>query len=139
MPDHVLDGLALAEQLLALGKQPDDLFGRVVTSLQAVVPSIPPSWGVGPAQRVDQLRGIRSLLVDAYGRVAGTRPPRASTRRARLTARQKETPTSETSDRTAADKQHCPRSQKRGCHDKSCSRNELKDPISSRRLVGKLV
>ncbi len=61
MPRDVFDRLALAEELLALGEQPDDLLGGVVPSLHCRAVLHPTIVGVGHAQRVDHLKGTRSI------------------------------------------------------------------------------
>ena len=52
---HLIDLLALAEELVALGELADHLLGCVAPSFHVSV-LLPPSWGVGLAQRVDQSR-----------------------------------------------------------------------------------
>ena len=59
VPGHLLDGLALAEELLALGQLADDLLGRVSRLFMLCCPPSP-ILGIGLAQRVDQFTGTRS-------------------------------------------------------------------------------
>jgi hydrogenase/urease accessory protein HupE len=61
---HLVDRLAFAEELLALGQEPDDLLGGVASTLHGVE-SILPMLGIGLAQRVDQVTGIRSMVADS--------------------------------------------------------------------------
>jgi hypothetical protein len=60
MARDFLERLALAQEVLALGEQPDDLLWTVAASFHVVESSILPILGIGLAQHVDQLRGIRS-------------------------------------------------------------------------------
>jgi hypothetical protein len=58
----LVDRLAFAEQLLALGQEWNDLFGGVAAAFHGVESSILTMLGNGLAQLVDQLAGIRSAL-----------------------------------------------------------------------------
>ncbi len=60
VPSHLVNRLAFAQELLALGQQPDDLLGSVSAALHVVESSILPILGNGLAQRVDQFTGTRS-------------------------------------------------------------------------------
>jgi hypothetical protein len=52
--------LSLAEAQFPFSQLADDLLGRVLPVLHGCAVLLPPSWGTGLAQRVDQLRGNRS-------------------------------------------------------------------------------
>ncbi len=58
---HLVDGLALAEELVALGQLADDLLGRVPASLHGRAVLLPHIVGLGLAQRVDQLPSLSTM------------------------------------------------------------------------------
>jgi len=62
--DHLVDRLALAQELLSLGQLSDDLLGRVPASLHGCAVLLPHIVGLGLAQRVDQFTGTRLPVGD---------------------------------------------------------------------------
>ena len=60
-------GLTLSQELLALCKLPDHLFGCVPALLRRTV-RVAPFWGIGLAQRVAHLMGTRSRQRSPGGR-----------------------------------------------------------------------
>jgi hypothetical protein len=71
---HVVDRLALTEELLALDQLADDLLGCVPASLHGRAVLLPHMLGLGLAQRVAQLTGTRSLAPALAGRAADREP-----------------------------------------------------------------